>query len=731
MKKLNFWLLASLFVGALAFTACSSSNDDGGNPGGGGGEGGFTPTPVQPSTMKMAKLSGFVTNDYGTPISGVKVTSGNEVAYTNANGAFSLNSVNVVDKRAVVRFSSDNYADVVRSVEFKEGDVWDIQLVSEANNSFDPSAERTIDADWSSNSAKITIPANSLVDGNGNVATGTVYSKTTYLNPTDEGFSDQMPGGDLAAVRTDQSAAQLISYGMVSINIVDDNGKELQLKEGSEATLRFPAPEGMEAHATIPLWYFDEEKGLWIEEGVATKQSDGSYEGTIKHFSWHNLDYPESRATVAVEIVDQAGKAVPFQKVIVGQTNGFTDVNGKFSTFVPTNTSFVVTVKSADYANYSPEVKSENINISQAGSERKIKLTLPTVSNLSGAITNSGKGVLASVSLSYAGEVTKSVMTDIDGKYYMKLPFNYKGAATINIVTSDGTVYRRNIVLDGTDRAENFDVNPGTTETGTVTFTGSDIDLVVPMTITDVPAFVFGGVVIFGNEWAAMETNSSDTNYTSFSFENFSWSMYSDLKNVYIYSDQGATLGMELQGNKAKITVSGPATYSEYNRQSGDSKRGSGTLSGSFNYSILANIVEGASNVPSWVPQVSGSNPAYSYSVTNSSKLGDGWIFFYNNNETLDQYMALVNAAKATFGDPYYVDDDPEDTWSNTKSYVFVKGTQALQLLYSGNQTYEGWKPNPHSVLGGHHGWSEVPITIRAYSNVTVPFDDVVVGHKR
>jgi hypothetical protein len=313
----------------------------------------------------------------------------------------------------------------------------------------------------------------------------------------------------------------------------------------------------------------------------------------------------------------------------------------------------------------------------------------------------------------------------------MKLPFNYKGAATINIVTSDGTVYRRNIVLDGTDRAENFDVNPGTTETGTVTFTGSDIDLVVPMTITDVPAFVFGGVVIFGNEWAAMETNSSDTNYTSFSFENFSWSMYSDLKNVYIYSDQGATLGMELQGNKAKITVSGPATYSEYNRQSGDSKRGSGTLSGSFNYSILANIVEGASNVPSWVPQVSGSNPAYSYSVTNSSKLGDGWIFFYNNNETLDQYMALVNAAKATFGDPYYVDDDPEDTWSNTKSYVFVKGTQALQLLYSGNQPYEGWKPNPHSVLGGHHGWSEVPITIRAYSNVTVPFDDVVVGHKR
>ncbi len=727
MKKLNFWLLASLFVGALAFTACSSSNDDGGNPGGGGGEGGFTPTPIQPSTMKMAKLSGFVTNDYGTPISGVKVTSGNEVAYTNANGAFSLNSVNVVDKRAVVRFSSENYADVVRSVEFKEGDVWDIQLASEANNSFDPSVERTIDADWSSNSAKITIPANSLVDGNGNVATGTVYSKTTYLNPTDEGFSDQMPGGDLAAVRTDQSAAQLISYGMVSINIVDDNGKELQLKEGSEATLRFPAPEGMEAHATIPLWYFDEEKGLWIEEGVATKQADGSYEGTIKHFSWHNLDYPESRATVAVEVVDQAGKAVPFQKVIVGQTYRVTDVNGKFSTFVPTNTDFVVTVKSADYANYSPEVKSENINISQAGFERKIKLTLPTVSNLSGAITNSGRGVLASVSLSYAGEVTKSVMTDIDGKYYMKLPFNYKGAATINIVTSDGTVYRRNIVLDGTDRAENFDVNPGSTETGTVTFTGSNIDLVVPMAITDVPAFAFGGVVIMGDFWTCLEDYSSEsTTHVYFSNDYFSWSMSSENKWVNI-STKNAALSMEVEGQKAKITVNSDASYSS--QGSGSGEQGEGRISGTFKYSILANLVEGASNIPAWVPQVSGKTPAYSYSVTNSSKLGDGWILFYNSNETLDQYMALVNAAKANFGDPYYVDDEPENTWS--KSYVFIKGTQVLQLLYSGSEPYEGWKPDPMSVLGGHHGWSEVPITIRAYSNVTVPFDDVVVGHKR
>ena len=726
MKKLNFWLLASLFVGALAFTACSSSNDDdGGNPGGGGG--GFNPpTPVQPSSMTMAKLSGFVTSEYGYPLSGVKVTSGNEVAYTNANGAFSLNSINLVSGRAIVRFSSASYADVVRSVEFKEGEVWEVQMKYADTRSITPTVDNNIVVDYSNN-VKVDIPANSLVDGQGNVVTEPVTIRSTYLNPENEDFASQMPGGDLAAVRTNGSDAQLISYGMISIDATA-NGKELQLKEGSEATVTFPAaPAGMEAYNEIPLWYFDEEKGLWIEEGMATKQGDGTYVGTIKHFSWHNLDYPESRATVAVEVVDEAGKAIPFQKVIVGQTYGVTDVNGKFSTFVPTNTDFVVTVKSADYANYSPEVKSENINISQAGSERKIKLTLPTVSNLSGAITNNGKGVLASVSLSYGGEETKPVMTDVGGKYYMKLPFNYKGAATINIITSDGTVYRRNIVLDGTDRAENFDVNPVSTETGTVTFTGTDIDLIVPMTINDIPAFAFGGVVVMGDYWMCMENySSSSTTHVNFSKDYFSWSMSTENGWSNINTND-ATVSMEIEGQKAKITVSGNAGY--YRQGGGVSEQGQGNLSGTFKYSILANIVEGASNVPSWVPQVSGSNPVYSYSFTNSSKLGDGWMFFYNNNETLDQYMALVNAAKANFGDPYYVDDDQDNTWY--KTYVFIKGTQALQLLYSSSTPGEGWQPEPQSILGGHHGWSEVPITVRAYSNVTVPFDDVVVGHQR
>ena len=121
MKKINLWLLLSLFVAAFALSACSSSDDATG-----GGGGGDIPVPVSPVTM--AKLSGFVYSDYGNPIEGVTVTSGTASVKTNAHGAFTLSSVNVVNGRSVVKFSTNGYADVVRSVEAKDGDVWEVTM---------------------------------------------------------------------------------------------------------------------------------------------------------------------------------------------------------------------------------------------------------------------------------------------------------------------------------------------------------------------------------------------------------------------------------------------------------------------------------------------------------------------------------------------------------------------------------------------------------------------------
>ncbi len=734
MKKLNFWLLASLFVGSLAFTACSSGSDDGPGP---SPQPGPTPTPaptpVNPSDMTMAKLSGFVYS--GTyPLAGVKVTSGTVSVTTNENGAFTLPQVNVKNGRTVVKFEKEYYIDVVRSAAYKDGDVWDVQMINRNTSYIDPAVATTIQPSaWSAPDMKVIIPADELKTTDGSTITGQVIAETTYLDPADENFQSQMPGGDLVGIgnpAASGSEQQLISYGMVSVTLTDQAGKSVNLKTqaegGSGATIIFPAPTaGQEVYDEIPLWSFNEETGVWDYEGMATKQADGTYKGTVYHFSWHNLDYPESRATLQVTVKDETGAPVINQRVVYGQSSATTDKDGKISVFVPTNTEFNVYVMPVDYANYSPVVSVTVPKITAAGSTKQVSLVLPKLAHLSGTITANGVGVQASASVTYAGGSTKPVMSAVDGKFFINLPASNVGAATLNIMAADGTTYSKNITLTGEDMTENFEIIPPAVATGSVTFTSTDGATTFTQTIYDTPAYEWGGVIIMGDDMESIymykEEGYVDFGKNSSGGGYFSYSSSTTGDNIYTRGSSDFNLTYGVDGTKANITVSGSASYS---------KRGGttveGTISGSFPYSIAA-YISPASGTPSpaWVPLVAGSTPKFVYTVTNSSKLGDGWVYFYNNGETQAQFTTLVNAAKATFGEPY--DSMDEGEWM--QSYTFIYGTRGLQLSWSQNSYGPEWVPSISDVMGGHHGHGSCPITIRAYSNITVPYDQVFRGY--
>jgi hypothetical protein len=186
-----------------------------------------------------------------------------------------------------------------------------------------------------------------------------------------------VPGGDLVAIRSDNSETQLLSYGMTEITLTDNAGNPLQLQDGASSELTFPIPAGMENNppATIPLWSFDEERGLWVEEGTARLQ-DNVYVGNVTHFSWHNLDVPAGRVTIKGKVTDCENKPVSYVKVTVDQTVAVTNSRGEYSVFVPANTSVTVTVKSKNYGNYIPEV-SHNVPGKQGGTVITQDLVLP------------------------------------------------------------------------------------------------------------------------------------------------------------------------------------------------------------------------------------------------------------------------------------------------------------------------------------------------------------------
>ena len=474
----------------------------------------------------------------------------------------------------------------------------------------------------------------------------------------------------------------------------------------------------------MSLWSFNEETGVWDYEGMAYKQADGTYKGTVYHFSWHNLDYPESRATLKVNVKDDTGAPVVNQRVVYGQSAATTDKDGNISVFVPIKTEFDVYVKSVDYANYSPEISVHVGKITEAGSTKQVNLVLPKLAHLSGTITANGVGVQASASVTYAGGSTKPVMSAVDGKYFINLPASNVGAATLNIIAADGTTYSKNITLTGQDMTENFEIVPPAVASGSVTFTSTDGATTFTQTIYDAPAYAWGGVIIMGNEMQSIYVYD-EAGYVDFSkYESggyFSYCNNTTGDNIYTRGSTDFNLTYAVDGTKANVTVSGSASYS---------KRGSttveGTISGSFPYSIAAYISPAAvSAIPSWVPTVTGVTPKYVYAVTNSSKLGDGCVLLYNNGETQAQFTTLVNAAKAAFGEPY--DSMDEGDWS--QSYTFIKGTQGLQLIWSANDPGSEWVPGINEIMGGHHGWGSCPITIRAYSNITVPYTDVFSGH--
>ncbi|MBK9415741.1 MAG: hypothetical protein IPN62_00315 [Flavobacteriales bacterium] len=102
----------------------------------------------------------------------------------------------------------------------------------------------------------------------------------------------------------------MLSYGMAGVELSDAAGNRVELAQGSQATVRFPIPEGQQADAppTIPLWWFDEELGYWVQEGEAQREGN-DYVGQVTHFSWWNCDVPANFVLLKGNVLDQASGA--------------------------------------------------------------------------------------------------------------------------------------------------------------------------------------------------------------------------------------------------------------------------------------------------------------------------------------------------------------------------------------------------------------------------------------
>ena len=232
-------------------------------------------------------VAGVVTDLNNSPLSDVKVTVSDKTVYSDNKGLFSIDDIDV-GQNIVVTFSKSSYASTQKVVNVISNEkVFTYAALSKWDKSeyINPSKENTV----SFQNAKVKLPANGIVDENGNDYTGTVNVKASYFDPTSENYNKAFPGNFIGEDKSGQTTS-IESYGFINVELKAGD-KSLNLASDKSADITIPIPDAFKSNAPdpIPLWYFDEELGIWKEEGSASIVN-GAYVGKVSHFSSWNCD---------------------------------------------------------------------------------------------------------------------------------------------------------------------------------------------------------------------------------------------------------------------------------------------------------------------------------------------------------------------------------------------------------------------------------------------------------
>jgi len=283
--------LLALFVLAMAagLSACGGGSDT--------------------TTSEKGSVAGRVLKSADSaPVAGATVSIGSMSTQTAADGSFTLADV-PVSERAMVRVHANGYVDaLVATPVAKDATRRTVaRLVAEAAAvSFDAAQAGVLTAAGSS--ARVELPAGSLVNAaTGAAASGNVSASVT---PIDPGADPQTMPGDYTVA----DGSRIQSFGAIKVKLQDAAGNTLQLKSGSQATIRIPlASRTADTPATIPLYYFDETAGRWVQEGSATLKGTAPnlyYEGQVSHFTYWNADQPQETIYVNGCVATPAGQRV-------------------------------------------------------------------------------------------------------------------------------------------------------------------------------------------------------------------------------------------------------------------------------------------------------------------------------------------------------------------------------------------------------------------------------------
>lgn len=376
-------------------------------------------------------FQGVVLDTNGIPVSGATVTIGTSTVTTNLKGFFTFKNASVKENFAHIKVTKPGFVNASRVLVPTNG-------INRVNIMMIPATTTSTIATGSTstvslpNGTKVKFDG-SFKDANGNPYSGSVSVGVFHLTPSNPYLNELMPGSFLAT-NLGGNARIMETFGMLHVQLTGSSGQNLQIANGHTAEITVPidAAQTSSSPATIPLWSYNEETGMWKEEGAATKIGN-TYVGTVSHFSWWNCDAQFPQATMKVTVKNSAGQVLPNIKVTLKrssqsyETYGITDNTGTVSGIVPAGEILALNV----YDACNNVMYTSNVGPFTAGIITTIQdITVNTSTSVNYTIQGSLK-TCANTDVTDGYVILRSAL-NTNYFQYLSLPVNSTGGFTFN-----------------------------------------------------------------------------------------------------------------------------------------------------------------------------------------------------------------------------------------------------------------------------------------------------------
>lgn len=310
------------------------------------------PIPETPdlSSMMNQSVSGFVTNENGSPVFNAIVIAGSKSTTTDQGGHFVINDVMLSKTAGFIRITAPGYFDGYRTfvgIENQETLIRSELVPKTAAGVINAASGGTVNT---IDGANIVLPSNAVVTASNNAAySGNIHVAAHLYNQGDITQWSKMMPGDQRGIDSAVHMQLLKSYGMLAVELTGDAGELLQIATGKEATITTPIPAGLiaAAPASIPLWSFDTTNGLWKQEGTTIKNGN-TYTGNVKHFSFWDGAIGVPVVNLQAQIVNSALQAIGNIYICIRRADdpnignsAYTNVQGMVSGAILANTDLV------------------------------------------------------------------------------------------------------------------------------------------------------------------------------------------------------------------------------------------------------------------------------------------------------------------------------------------------------------------------------------------------------